>query len=200
MSTAFAVTWDYRCPFARNAHEYVVAGLEAGADWDVSFLPFCLTQTHVEEGELDVWDDPGRTGDLLALASGVVVRDHYPAAFPRVHLALFAARHDQGQDLREEEVVRAVLAGEGLDPGPVLAEVAQGWPGDAVRKAHEAAVADHQVFGVPTFIAGDRAVFVRLMTRPLGDADAARATIDHVVSLLVGHPELNEFKHTAIGR
>ena len=24
---SFSVTWDYRCPFARNAHEHVVAGL-----------------------------------------------------------------------------------------------------------------------------------------------------------------------------
>ena len=28
--TAFSVTWDYRCPFARNAHEHVLAGLDAG--------------------------------------------------------------------------------------------------------------------------------------------------------------------------
>ncbi len=51
MSRSFAVTWDYRCPFARNAHEHVVAGLEAGADWEVDFLPFSLNQMHVEEGD-----------------------------------------------------------------------------------------------------------------------------------------------------
>ena len=28
--TTFAVNWDYRCPFARNAHEHVVAGLATG--------------------------------------------------------------------------------------------------------------------------------------------------------------------------
>jgi hypothetical protein len=38
--TDFAVTWDYRCPFARNAHEHVLAGLADGADWDVTFVPF----------------------------------------------------------------------------------------------------------------------------------------------------------------
>ena len=27
----FAVNWDYRCPFARNAHEHLVEGLDAGA-------------------------------------------------------------------------------------------------------------------------------------------------------------------------
>jgi hypothetical protein len=44
---AFAVTWDYRCPFARNAHEHVLDGLAAGAEWDVTFLPFSLGQVHV---------------------------------------------------------------------------------------------------------------------------------------------------------
>ena len=43
--------FDYRCPFARNGHESVVAGLRDGRDWDVTFVPFSLDQVHVEEGE-----------------------------------------------------------------------------------------------------------------------------------------------------
>jgi len=41
-------------------------------------------------------------------------------------------------------------------------------------------------------------VFVRLMTRPNGDAELARATIDRVLDLLTGHPEINEYKHTSV--
>jgi hypothetical protein len=52
MTAVFAVTWDYRCPFARNAHEHVLTGLTAGADWQVTFVPFSLGQVHVEEGRL----------------------------------------------------------------------------------------------------------------------------------------------------
>ena len=52
------------------------------------------------------------------------------------------------------------------------------------------------VFGVPTFMVGDRAVFVRLMSRPQGDAALARRTIDGVLDLFVDQPDLNEFKHT----
>ena len=54
------------------------------------------------------------------------------------------------------------------------------------------------VFGVPTFIVGDHAVFVRLMARPEGDADAARATVERVLGLITDHPDLNEFKHTRL--
>ena len=35
MTHEFAVTFDYRCPFARNAHEAVVTGLREGRDWNV---------------------------------------------------------------------------------------------------------------------------------------------------------------------
>ncbi len=56
------------------------------------------------------------------------------------------------------------------------------------------------VFGVPTFSAGDDAVFVRLMQRPHGDPDASRATIERLLDLLTDWSELNEFKHTRIPR
>jgi hypothetical protein len=38
------------------------------------------------------------------------------------------------------------------------------------------------------------------MTRPQGDAELARSTIEHVVALTQSRPELNEFKHTSISR
>ena len=196
----FAVTYDYRCPFARNAHEHVVAALQAGSGWDVEFVPFSLSQVHVEEGGVPVWDNPAAAPGLLALEASVVVRDRFPDRFPDAHLALFAARHDEGRDLRVPEVVGDVLAQSGADAAAVLEAVAEGWPREVLRKAHEAAVDGHHVFGVPTFVVGDDAVFVRIMTRPEGDAGLARTTVEHVVRLLTGHPELNEFKHTSISR
>ncbi len=196
----FALTYDYRCPFARNAHEHVVTALAGGATWDVSFLPFSLSQVHVEEGGRPVWEDPAHAPDLLALAASVVVRDRLPERFLDVHLGLFSARHDQARDLRDHEVVRDVLDRAGVDGAEVLAAVADGWPVDVVRKEHEAAADEHAVFGVPTFIAAGRAVFVRVMHRPVGDAELARATVEHVLDLVANHPELNEFKATTIPR
>jgi hypothetical protein len=38
------------------------------------------------------------------------------------------------------------------------------------------------------------------MTRPEGDGALARRTIERVVDLTAGMPELNEFKHTSIPR
>jgi predicted DsbA family dithiol-disulfide isomerase len=197
---SFAVTWDYRCPYARNAHEHVVAGLQAGAPWDVSFLPFNLDQTHVEEGGPPVWDEPDRYPGLLATAAGIVVRDQDPNQFLTVHQTLFAARHDRSLDLRQRHVLRAVLDEAGVDGTAVLSAIDDGWPLETFRKEHEAAAADYDVWGVPTFITGGRAVFVRLLSRPEGDADLAISTVQRVVELTGGWADLNEFKQTSIPR
>ena len=196
----FLVTWDYRCPFARNAHEHVVAALADGAEWQVTFLPFSLGQTHVPEGGTPVWDDPAKAKDLLALAAGVVTRDQYPDRFLQAHLALFTARHDDGLDLRVPEVVAGVHDGAGVPGDKVLAEVESGAPVQELRRAHEEAVSRWNVFGVPTFVVDVRAVFVRLMSRPAGDAALARRTVEGVLSLFDSMPELNEFKYTTLDR
>jgi hypothetical protein len=198
VTTRFSVNWDYRCPFARNAHEHLILALESGAPFEVSFVPFSLNQAHVEEGDAPVWEDPKSEADLLAGQVGIVVRDRLPEQFLRTHLALFALRHDQGGDLRDKAALASVLEAEGVDPTWVFDEIASGWPLKEYRKCHEAAVADHAVFGVPTFIAGEQAAFVRIMTRPDNDARLATATIERILDLLEHHTELNEFKHTSI--
>ena len=200
MSRSFAVTWDYRCPFARNAHEHLLVGLEGGADWDVRFLGFSLDQAHVEEGGTPVWEEPDRYPGLTANLAGGVVRDRTPEAFPAVHAALFTARHDQSLDLRDRDVVAKVLDGAGVDGAGVLAEVDAGWPLDVLKAEHSDAAERLGVFGVPTFVSTDDAVFVRLMDRPAGNAELAISTVDRVVDLLEGWPELNEFKHTKVFR
>src|SRR5438270_8455291 len=146
MTLSFAVTWDYRCPFARNAHEQVVAGLEAGAGWDVHFVPFSLGQAHVAEGETDVWDEPERDTGLVALQAGVVVRDRFPESFFGVHRDLFAARHDHGLKLQDPDVVRDVLVRHSIDADEVFAAIDDGTALKQVRSEHEAAVANHNVW------------------------------------------------------
>ncbi len=196
----FSVNWDYRCPFARNAHEHLAAALADGADWNVTFLPFSLSQVHVPEGGTPVWDDPDKAADLTALAAGVVVRDQYPEQFLTAHVALFAARHDEGLDLRQDDVIAGVLDRVGVPGDKVLAEVRTGAPVAEIRAAHEQAVGEWEAFGVPTFVVDGQAVFVRLMSRPMGDATLARRTIESVIDLFDAQPDLNEFKYTKLFR
>jgi DSBA-like thioredoxin domain len=196
--TSFAVTWDYRCPFARNAHDHVVTGLRGGADWDVRFVPFSLGQVHVAEGDPDVWDAPETDSGLFALMAAVSVRDQQPAAFLAVHQALFDARHLDGLHLRDEAAVLAVIDGAGADAAAALDDVRSGRPLGIVRDEHNEVATSHDVWGVPTFIVEDQAAFVRYMNRSEGDVELARRTVERTVDLLGGWPELNEFKHTSV--
>ena len=200
MTTTFSINFDYRCPFARNANEHVIAALRSGAAYDVAFKSFSLSEVHVAEGETSVFDDPSKRPDLLAIAAGIVVRDRIPEKFLDAHLSLFAIRHDDGDDVRDEQTVRNALTRAGIDADLVFTEIEDGWPIKLLRSEHETSVADHSVFGVPTFISGDQAVFVRIMTRPKGDGVLARNTIDRVLELVTGHPDINEYKHTTIPR
>jgi hypothetical protein len=188
----FAVTFDYRCPFARIAHEHVLDGLESGADWDVLFQPFSLSAA-----KDPTWDRGQDTG-LLALELAIAVRDTQPERFLAAHRALFSFRHDHGGNLRDLDALRAVLDGVGVDTAALLAEVETGIPLKTVRAEHEAGVSEHEVWGVPTFIVGDQAAFVRLMERPVNAEVAGRDAVERIVDMLGGWPELNEFKHTAL--
>ncbi|MDQ4132403.1 MAG: DsbA family protein [Actinomycetota bacterium] len=194
----FAVTWDYRGRFARYLSDHVVVGLGDGADWDVEFWPFSVEQTRRAEGQASIWDDPGGSVSVLAMQVGLVVRDRFPKQFPEVHAALFAARHDEGLDLRQEDVLRVVLARHDIDPDAVFAEVSTGEPRRTYRREHERAVTDYSVFGVPTLITGGRAVFVRLMDGPTRDAADAQRVVETLLDLATDWPLLNEFKHTTI--
>ncbi len=197
---SFGVTWDYRCPFAAKAHDHVVTALQHGADWDVHFVPFSLGQVHVEEGQTPIWDRPGDDSGLLALQAGVVVRDRFPDQFLAAHRALFDARHLHAQHLRDEAVIREALASVGVDDGAVFDEIAGGSPLKTIQTEHEAAAAEHHVWGVPTFIAEDQAAFIRLMTSSNGNGADSQRCIERLLGLLVRWPEVNEFKHTSIPR
>jgi DSBA-like thioredoxin domain len=192
----FALTWDYRCPFARNAHEALVNGLREGRDWDVRFWPFSLDQIHIEEGETPAWqrdlDEKGMTG-VRALLWGIAVRDAFPDKFLDFHMGVFRARHDDGKKIAEEAVLREVAQSVGLDADAVAEEVASGRPLKALEAEHTEATDRYAVFGVPTVIEGEEAVFFRIMER--GNVDDLEQALG-----LVASTRLNEFKRTKIPR
>ena len=198
MTTSFAVSWDYLCPFARNAHEHLLAGLDAGADWDVKFVPFSLGQAHVADGDPPIFDLQGGRKYLYALAAGVTIRDHYPDMFRDFHAAMFSARHDSARDIKEEAVVRDVIAEQGFDVDAVMSKFDESVA--KIASEHRAAVDQHAMFGVPTFVLEDRAVFVRLMDRPGDDTKKGLEAVEGVLRLLEEMPTLNEFKYTKISR
>ncbi len=196
MSREFAVTYDYLCPFARNVNEAIVEALQDGADWVVTFRPFSLSQNHKGPESSDVWDvhlDANLSSGVRALVWSLAVRDSFPERFLSFHSAMFAARHDHAIDIGGDDAVKEVAETVGLDVDAVAAVVASGVPQKGLKTEHLGLVEDHAVFGVPTFIAGDEAVFVRLMDRHnVHD-------IERITDMLTW-TNVNEFKRTRIPR
>jgi len=195
MGREIAVTFDYRCPFAYNGHAAVVAAVRGGADLDVRYSAFSLDQVHAEEGEPPVWErEPGAWGTgVLALLYGIAVRDVFPEQFLDAHLALFAARHDKGLKLGREDVLRDAVTSIGLDADAVADEVWSGRPLATLATEHTEAVTRWGVWGVPTFIEGEDAAFVRFMER--GRVDDLERMLD-----LLEWSRLNEFKRPRVPR
>ncbi len=194
MTQHFDLTYDYLCPFARNANETVIDALEQGASWSVTFRPFSLQQNHNGPEEIPVWRvalDADMGSGVRALLWSLAVRDRFPDSFARFHVSMFAARHDQALDVGDEHVIRNVAAGVGLDVDAVAAVVATGVSQRMLESEHTALVDDYDVFGVPTFITDDEAVFVRVMDRH-NVVDVTR-----IVDMLTW-TNLNEFKRTRI--
>ena len=124
---------------------------------------------------------------------GIAVRDRFPEHFLDAHVALFAARHEHAQQLKDESVLRDAVGSVGLDAEAVAAEVASGRPLETLAAEHTEAVERWGVFGVPTFIEGEDAVFVRFMER--GRVDDLERMLD-----VLPWTRLNEFKRTKIPR
>jgi protein-disulfide isomerase-like protein with CxxC motif len=198
----FVLLYDYRCPFARNVHEHVIAAIRTGLDLDVTFEPFTLNQGHIEEGQLDVWDDPSQDAVLLALEVSVAVRDAFEDQFLTLHGAMFHARHVDGVALNTEAEITPILERAGLNPDAVYEIVATQTPRAVIAKQWKHYHDDLDVFGVPTFIFGDSdATFLRLMTGPdHNNLAASRDVVTQMINLMVLQPEINEFKHTQLSR
>jgi protein-disulfide isomerase-like protein with CxxC motif len=194
---SFSLSFDYRCPFANIIHQHVITALHAGAQFEVEFVPWTLSQGHRAEGDLDVWDDDAKFDQLVSLAAGVSVRDLQPDKFLDAHSALFRARHEQGVRLGTLTEVLEILEGVGVDQSVVTADIDSRRPfkviGDSFRRFER-----YEAFGVPTFVVDDDAVFVRYMNAPTGDGKASIALIESIVARIEDEPALNEFKHTRL--
>jgi 2-hydroxychromene-2-carboxylate isomerase len=86
----------------------------------------------------------------------------------------------------------------GINVETVMADIASGRTLATVKQEHIRFAESHAVWGVPTFIVGSVAVFVRLLDRPKSTQDATQ-TVERILAN-IGWDNLNEFKHTSVPR
>lgn len=200
--TPFVLLYDYRCPFAKNVHDHVIAAIRSGLEIDVTFTPYTLSQGHVDPGSPAVWDDPSQAAALLALEASLAAQEVAPDRFLDLHEALFAARHERSIALTTTEQIESVLEAVGIDGGPIWDEVASGRPKARIAAAWSHYHDDLDVFGVPTFIVDDAdATFVRLMDGPdAADPAASVEVVTGLLELVISRTDINELKHTRLSR
>jgi len=193
----FVLLYDYRCPFAKNIHLHAISALRAGAEFDVTFAPWTMSQGHRTPGSPDVWDDPSKDSELLSLAYSTSIRDLQADHFLDAHEALFLGRHERGIRLISHEEIAEVLSSTGVDVESARADVEDRRPHEVIGETFR-----HferlQAFGVPTFIVNKGATFVRYMKPPTEDAANSIEIISSLVTLMADSPDLNEFKHTQL--
>jgi hypothetical protein len=195
----FDVSYDYRCPFAKNIHLHAITAIRAGANFTVNFVPWTMSQGYKVPSAPDVWDDPARDAEHLSLAVSTSIRDLQPELFLDAHEALFRARHEHGIRLVTLEEIDAVVGPLGVNRDLVLDDLDSRRPhkviGESFRQFER-----YEAFGVPTFVVDGDATFVRYMTVPDGDARQSIKVIESIVNLIALDPALNEFKHTRVPR
>lgn len=193
---AFQLSYDYRCPFAKNIHLHVVTALRAGADFDVTFVPWTMSQGYRADGAPDAWDDPQRDAEHLSLAVSTSIRDLVPEQFLDAHEALFRARHERAIRLVNEGEITEALDGLQLDLSAIFDDVATRRPhkvmGESFREFER-----YEAFGVPTFVVNGDATFVRYMNPPT-EPTASIALVESLIDLMTNQVALNEFKHTKV--
>jgi len=193
--TSFELSYDYRCPFAKNIHLHMVSALKAGGKFDVTFVPWTMSQGYKAEGAPDVWDNEKYDADLLALAVSTSIRDQQPHVFLDAHEAMFRGRHEQGIRLVTIEEIDGLLSPLGVDMKKVRSDISSRRPHQVIGESFKR-FSKVEAFGVPTFVIGNDATFVRYMNPPTSDASASIGVIESLVSMMANQPELNEFKHT----
>jgi protein-disulfide isomerase-like protein with CxxC motif len=193
---AFKLSYDYRCPFAKNIHLHAVAALKGGADLQIEFMPWTMSQNYRAEGAPDVWNDEKKDSELLSLAISTSIRDQQPALFLDVHEAFFRARHEQGVRLVSWEQIEPILAPLGVDIEKVKQDVASRRPHQVIGETFTE-FTRYEAFGVPTFVVNGDATFVRYMEGPESPQKSGEL-LTSLVTLMSSQSALNEFKHTRV--
>jgi predicted DsbA family dithiol-disulfide isomerase len=159
---------------------------------DVRWRYFSLTQVNSKDEGWTAWDatDAQARGRLAFKAAEAARRQD---AFDGFHMALLRARHEDRADIDDVTVVERVADDMGLDLKRFRKDVADPEIVSALERDHLWGVAEHGVFGTPTFVfGGGQAAYVRLSEAPA--AVDSLGIFDRVIAIAAEEPRILEIK------
>ncbi len=189
----FDVFFDYQCPFVYRVAGLLDAVRRSGREIEVRWRYFSLTQVNSKNDGWTVWDAPGSEKVRGRLAFQAAEAARKQGRFEDLHLPLLLARHRDGLDTDQPEVVDEVAAGAGLDMDRFRDDIADPSVLDRLARDHTQAVTEHGVFGTPTFVFADGAsAYVRLSEAVNGDG--AVQVFDRLLAVAAAEPRILEIK------
>ena len=190
----FEVFFDFHCPFVYRASVLLQNVRDSGQrKLNVSWRYFSLTQVNSKLDGWTVWNAPASElvrGRLPFQAAEAARRQ---GRFDDLHMPLLQARHRDRFDIDQLEVVERVAVESGLDLERFRSDLADPDILQGLARDHRAAVAEHGVFGTPTFVFHDgAAAYVRLSEA--SESANAVSIFDDLVAVAAGEPRILEIK------
>jgi predicted DsbA family dithiol-disulfide isomerase len=190
----FEVFYDYLCPFVYRTSILLQNVQDSGERaLEVRWRYFSLTQVNSKDDGWTVWEAPEaeRVRGRLAFKAAEAARRQ--DGFEDFHMRLLGARHRDRVDIDDLAVVERVAEESGLDLDRFRKDVADPGILSALARDHQGAVAEHGVFGTPTFVfPGGATAYVRLSEAP--DAAGSLGIFERMVSIAAEEPRILEIK------
>jgi predicted DsbA family dithiol-disulfide isomerase len=147
---------------------------------------FPLEQVNSIQGpDWKLWDQPDdySSRSLWAFRAGKAALRQGAGGFERFHIGLLRARHEDGRDIADRDVLAEVAQEAGLDVGRFKRDLADrrllAMIGEDCTRGEER----HGVWGTPTLVFnGQRAAYVKL--RPVPPAEEAVSLFEQLFDLI----------------
>jgi predicted DsbA family dithiol-disulfide isomerase len=190
----FDVFFDYFCPFVYRASVLLGNVRDSGErTMEVRWRYFSLAQVNSKDDGWTIWGASGAERPRGQLAFKAAEAARRQDGFEEFHDRLLRARHVDRLEIDEMGVVERVADEAGLDLDRFRRDVADPDILAALERDHRAAVAEHGIFGTPTFLfPGGQAAYVRLAEAP--DAADSLSLFDRVISIAAEEPRILEIK------
>jgi predicted DsbA family dithiol-disulfide isomerase len=156
---------------------------EAAGGLEIEWKTFSLEQQNSSQPpEFKFWEHPELPNrGVSALVAAKAAKNQGEDAFLRFHMAAFNARHDQGKDIADQEVLQEIGQTAKLDMARFKQDYAGAETWEAVGNDHQESQDKYEMFGVPTLVFdSDEAVFVKLASLP--DSMEERLSLFDLVS------------------
>jgi predicted DsbA family dithiol-disulfide isomerase len=190
----FDVYYDYLCPFVYRTSVLLQNVADSGErDLEIRWRYFSLTQVNSKDEGWTIWDAPESEHARGRLAFKAAEAARRQDGFDQFHMLLLRARHIDRVDIDDVTVLERVAEDSGLNLDRFRRDLADPTILAALERDHRGAVAEHGVFGTPTFVfSSGPAAYVRLSEAP-EPADSLEI-FDRLLSIAADEPRILEVK------